>query len=62
MRQITIGSYVQVIQDKDYGLLIKRKGTVQSIAHNKFWIEFDNHRILLPFSAEEIKRTTKRKA
>lgn len=61
MRQVKPGSYVQVIKDTDSGLLIGRKGTVKSLANDKIWVSFDNHRIPLPFNIDELKAANKRK-
>lgn len=61
MRQIKIGSYVQVVVDKDSGMLIGRKGTVESLANDKYWIQLPNHAVLLPFGRDEIKAANKKK-
>jgi hypothetical protein len=59
-RQIKINSYVQVVVDKDNGLLFGRKGIVASYENDKYWVQFDNHPIPLPFSASELKRVNRK--
>lgn len=54
-RQVKINSYVEVVVDKDRGLLIGRKGSVSSFENNKYWVQFDNHPIPLPFDKSELK-------
>lgn len=61
MRELKVGSYVQVIQDKDSGMLVGRKGTLTSISNDYYWIKFNNHNISLPFSADEIKPANRTK-
>lgn len=61
-RLIKIGSYVQVTVDKDSGMLVGRKGTVKSIDNSDhIWVAFDNHRIPLPFSRDELKPANRTK-
>lgn len=62
MRQIKLGSNVQVIVDKDSGMLIGRKGVVISTNNNKFWVKFDNHSIPLPFDKNEVKAINKKRS
>lgn len=58
-RLIKINSLVEVVTDRDRGLLIGRKGSVSSYENNKYWVQFDNHPIPLPFSADELKRVNR---
>lgn len=60
-RGITINCLVEVIEDRDKGLLIGRKGTVSSFENDKFWVQFDNHPIPLPFDKAELKRISRKK-
>lgn len=60
MRQIKLNNYVQVVVDRNNGLLIGRKGTVSSYENNKFWVQFDNHAIPLPFNIDELKRINRK--
>lgn len=65
-RQIKLGSNVQVVIDKDSGMLIGRKGNVKSISMSPdnveyIWVKFDNHNIPLPFARNELKVTNKKR-
>jgi hypothetical protein len=55
-REIKVGSYVKVVEDKDSGMLVGRAGTVTSLANDKIWVQFGGPKSLaLPFSVDELK-------
>jgi len=61
-RTIKVGSYVEVIEDKDSGMLVGRKGTVSSLANDKIWVQFGGPKSLaLPFGADELKPANRKK-
>lgn len=60
-REIKFGSYVQVVEDRDSGMLVGRKGDVTSFANDKIWVKFDNHSIPLPFDYDELKAVNRKR-